>query len=235
MLALAVNAASAGTLGKNPDPGVGLQLDDGPVLPLPGLRIANFAPDTYFAVVVPGGTTSVRLVFDGAGFRQTLDLPSGKPGPDNILLYARSTPALSAQPVADGPEPIHVDSMGIRYDTTFDVPSTEPELLYFNTYGITPSARDRAFLHVGLCFLAPAQQGGSEDCVGFPASTMSLTYGGHRHLARNIGSAAGTDYAVFEVPVDFQDGTITVQGTYRDANLTVTVASPSQFRVSVSP
>jgi hypothetical protein len=203
------------------DATVGLQIDSGPVRELPGLSAADYAPVKYYAAVVSQHARSVVLVFDGAGFRQTLSLPDAAPGRDNIALYDKAISSDYADVISSVDAQVSAD--GITRTSLVQVHEGNSALEYFTPFGVTPSARDRAFLHLDLCYTADLSSDAA-SCDGFAATDLVLSVDGRQIRARDIAPGP-QEYPVFEVPVTFTDATLTVRGTTA-AGVTVTFTPP---------
>jgi hypothetical protein len=205
---------------------VGLQMGGGRIRELPSLRSDDnlYSASGDFVVVVPNGTTSVQLVFDGAGFRQTLAVPSGKPGAGNITLYAQ--PLTTSYNASATSQSVHVDDHGVQSDPIAEITLRDSQLVYFTSYGVIPSRKDRAFLHPEICISAREITGNDDACLDLGASVLVLSVDGHETRARNIAPAGEPPYAVFEVPAAFTDGTLIARGSFSVDGATVTFSDP---------
>jgi hypothetical protein len=170
----------------------------------------------------------VQLVFDGAGFRQTLSLPGGKPGAGNIRHYSK--PLSTTYDDLRTPEDVHLDEHGRRVDTAVDISVLNSQLVYFTQYGVVPSRRDHAFLHPEIC-LASQEINSSDECVELDASVLVLSVGGREIPARNIAPAGQPAYPVFEVTAGFTTGTLIARGSFTVNGVMVTFAEPFEYGI----
>ena len=209
---------------------LGLQVDGGTVRELrPMIPQDSYSTSVDFVATVPAQAQSIQLVFDGAGFLQTLSLPYGKPGANNLGVYE--------QPVRDSDNtfqtgiPATVDDHGTITAGSVDLTVSGEHLEYYTDYGVTPSAHDHAFLHVDICYSVVFAVNAS--CVPFPASMLTLTASGHDYRAVDI--APGTDeYPVFEVPAYFGPATLIVSGTGSSGGVTVTLPDAFDYQLTLN-
>lgn len=184
--------------------------------------------DEWVIVAVPSNSTPVLQLAD-AGYTQTLTLPDGKAGANNLAVLARSH---RTQTLSFGASvPIKLSRGGRTASATWHATATFASLDYWIPNHEDQHARDphSAVLSMALEYTDPDSPG---KTYGFDPALLQLkiTGGGTVH-ARNV-AAANKIFDVFDVPASFTGGTVYITGSEKVQGITVRVAKAVSFPVS---
>jgi hypothetical protein len=179
-----------------------------------GHKLPDSVPGQPYVVAVPNAARTVDLVL-GGGSKQTVSLLNGKPGANNIKLYARSN---REQRLSKS------GTITLRYSAQIVLPDGSGGTSQTGRWSVSlarlsytiperhAKARGpgQALLFVDLGYAV----GGQSD-LGFDPSIATFTpQSGHPVRARNIAGVAGKIYNVFDVPADLTSGTLRVAGSF---------------------
>jgi Protein of unknown function (DUF2510) len=182
-----------------------------------GRRVPDTGPGQVVVVAVPRAASSVDLILDDKGLKQSISLLDGRPDPGNIAVLGRrnrATERVSTTPAVFTFAPAVVFADGTSGTTENATVSFDyAELAYRNvdeTTPVTASGRDKAIMHVGLTYVGAHDKG----VFGFPSALLTFTPTGAATVrARNISTTPGKIYNVFEVPGGVTTGTLTLSGS----------------------
>jgi hypothetical protein len=208
---------------------------DGEANPTVGIDGRAFKPvprtsggDEWIVVAVPEASSAL-LRMDNGGFRQTLSLPDGKPGSDNIAVLARShlegavhkkvtITGQVSNGAASGTVTMHARVSSANLD--FWAPGHESVH--------APDSR-HALLTTDLGYTDPQQPG---KWFGFDPGLLRLRLpNGQLLRPRNI-ARKNRIFNVFTVPAGFTRGTIIVGGSERIDGITFRIPKPVNFPVA---
>ena len=207
--------------------GATIVIDGGTSKPMPGTS----GGDEWIVVAVPEAS-SAKLRLDDGGFSQTLSLPDGKPGAENLAILARShrqAPAVKSTTVkasisngsASASLSLHARMHWARVD--FWAPG--------NTSVHAPDGRHALFTS-DLTYTDPDQPG---HVFGFEPALVRLRLpNGQLIKPRNVAKKKNKIYNVFIVPAGFTSGTLVVSGSERFSGVTLRIAKATKFPVSIS-
>lgn len=192
--------------------------------------IPQASGDQYDVAAVPSSST-VAVQLTDHGVTQTLALPGGQPGPNNLLVLARTHRTALIGQTFD--VPIRLTRGSQTVNATFHASASLASLDYWppaNT-ALHPSAPDKGFLTVRVNYTTTDEPG---KTFGFDPGilTLKLASGAVLH-ARNI-APNGKISNVFEVPADFTSGTVSISGSEQvSGGITLTVRSAKSFPVTL--
>lgn len=185
--------------------------------------------DEWIVAAVPTSGSAVVQLQDG-GFTQTLSLPDGKPGGDNLQVTTRehTTAGINKRPNV----PVHLArNDGATANVTFHANATSASLDFWipGHEDKHASAPDKAILSVHLNYTDDADPG---ETFGFDPQLLRLRLADGTVLrARNV-AGKGKIYDVFEVPASFTKGTLQITGSERIGNIKLTVRKAISLPVS---
>lgn len=203
-----------------------------PQVVVPGTA-ARTVPDTtggdeWVILAAPASATPLLQLTDG-GYKQTLTLPDGKPGANNLAVLARAhrTQVLAFKRSV----PIHLSEAGNSADTPWHASATFASLDYWIPGHEAQHARDpqSAVLSVLLSYTDPDQPG---KTFGFDPAMLQLKVpGGGTLHARNVATGNHI-FDVFDVPATFTGGTVEITGSETVQGITVAVGKTVSFAVA---
>jgi hypothetical protein len=202
-----------------------LKLGPGRARPVP----ATESDDEYVIATVPAGRAPT-LVLDEGGYRQTLALPAGKPGKDNLAVLTRrhrSTVVGKTVPV-----PVTISGAGGSLNLTLTVSLRNAGLdFWLPRYADKhPTKPGDALLALDLSYTEPEDPG---QVFGFDPQLLKLKLpDGRTFSARNLASA-GKVFDVFEVPAGFTSGTLQITGSEQVDAVTLTVNNAARFQIVI--
>lgn len=183
----------------------------------------------YEVIAVPVSTTAQLTLADG-GYTQTLSLPDGKPGSQNLGVLTRKhrdATVNSAQPVS-----VSLSSGGVSRPVTFATTLAGVGLDYWSSKKPTlhASTPDHALLTIDMTFTSAVL---GSDTFGFPTGLLALKLpNGTTVTAQNVATA-GTVLNVFEVPANITTATIVATGAETEEGVTFTVTHSVSFPFSI--
>ena len=192
--------------------------------------IPQASGDQYVVAAVPSGSTAAVQLTDH-GVTQTLALPDGSPGSNNLLVLARThRTALIGKTFA---VPIRLVRGSQTVNLTFHASASLASLDYWppaNT-SLHPSAPNKGFLTVRVNYTDSEDPG---KTFGFDPGILTLKLpGGSVVHARNI-APKGKISDVFEVPANFTSGTVSISGSEKvSGGITLRVLSAKSFPVTL--
>ena len=185
--------------------------------------------DDWIIAAVPDGS-SAQIVLDNAGYEQSLSIPDGKPGPDNIAVLVRSHRESAINTTAS--IPVHLASGSGSADVTWNANVSTAELNFWIP---------------GHMFRHPTSAGDAVLSVHANyhySDTPSTTYGFDPELLRlrlpdgtllKAENVAGKNKIndVFVVPADFTEGTLEIGGHEKVGDVMVTISRSVQVPISI--
>ncbi|WP_375498794.1 DUF2510 domain-containing protein [uncultured Jatrophihabitans sp.] len=185
----------------------------------------------YVIAAVPDSSAPTLQLID-SGDTQTLSLPQGQPGANNIAVLTRThrTQVLGRTFNV----PILVRKGTRKGNATFKTTATLASLDYWppaNT-AVKASSPRNALLSVRINYFDSTQSGGP---YGYDPSQLRLKLPNGSYVkARNI-APKGKIANVFEVPATFTTGTLQITGTQRFSNgVTSTVRTTKEVAISIA-
>ncbi|HEX9231274.1 MAG TPA: DUF2510 domain-containing protein [Jatrophihabitantaceae bacterium] len=198
----------------------GLSVNHGAVQPLP-----HVADGQVNVVAVPAG--GADLVLNQDGIRQTIALPSGKPGPANLAVLRRDH--IDAMLKINKPLTIKFTINGTSADLSGRVTATHALIGYWTDDGKHhASSGSKALLWMDFRFKIPKQG----DQTGIDAPLLRLTPAGGKPIPAKDLAPGDTVFTVFEVPATFTVGTITISGS-EPGKTAIRVVTPVKFTVTI--
>jgi hypothetical protein len=185
------------------------------------------AADEWVVVAMPASGTAVLELRDG-GYTQTLSLPDGKPGPNNLAVLTRSHRFDALR--KSGSLHVHFSNGNGSADGTWLPRITAARLLFWDDYyhGVHASDGRHALLWTDLDY----KDTYDGKRYGFDPQLLRLVLpDGHVIRARNIAKKNRVKN-VFEVPATFTHGTIKVTGSTVVGDVTVTIEATFSVRIS---
>ncbi|HET6876736.1 MAG TPA: DUF2510 domain-containing protein [Jatrophihabitans sp.] len=186
-------------------------------------------PEDWIIAAVPDGS-SAKIVLDNAGYEQSLSVPDGAPGPDNIAVLLRKH---RAGVIADRVSiPVHLANSSGSADVVLKADASTASLDFWipgHTFRHPTSARD-AVLSVHASYYYADSPG---KTYGFDPALLHLRLpDGTLVNAQNV---AGKDkiYDVFVVPADFTRGTLEIGGQDIVQGVTVTIERTIRIPISI--
>jgi hypothetical protein len=199
---------------------LGLSVNPGAVRPLPHL-----AAGQVNVVAVPAG--GADLVLNEDGIRQTIALPSGRPGPANLAVLRRDH--IDAMLKINKPLTIKFTVNGTSADLSGRVTATHALIGYWTDDGKHhASSGSKALLWMDFRFKIPKQS----DQTGIDAPLLKLTPAGGKPIPAKDLAPGDTVFTVFEVPATFTVGTITISGS-EPGKTAIRVVTPVTFKVAI--
>jgi hypothetical protein len=199
---------------------LGLSVDGGAVRPLP-----HPASGEVNVVAVP--PSGADLVLDLDGIRQTIALPSGKPGPANLAVLRRDH--IDATLSINKPMTIKFTTAGTSANLAGRVTATRALIGYWTDDGKHhASSGSKALLWIDFRFKISKQT----DQTGIDAPLLKLTPAGGKPIAARDLAPGDTVFTVFEVPATFTVGTITISGS-EPGKTAIRVVAPVKFEVAI--
>ena len=199
---------------------LGLSVNRGTVRPLP-----HRASGQVNVVAVPAGGADLVLNLDG--IRQTIALPSGKPGPTNLAVLRRDH--IDAMLSINKPMTIKFTISGTSSNLTGRVTATHALIGYWTDDGKHhASSGSKALLWVDFRFKIPNQT----DQTGIDAPLLKLTPAGGKPIPAKDLAPGDTVFTVFEVPATFTVGTVTISGS-EPGKTAIRVVTPVKFKVAI--
>jgi Protein of unknown function (DUF2510) len=183
----------------------------------------------YEVIAVPASTTAQLTLTDG-GYTQTLSLPDGKPGSQNLAVLTRQHREVtvnSTQGVS-----MTLSSGGVSRSDTFTTTLTGVDLDFWSSKKPTlhASTPDHALLTIDMTFTSAVL---GSDTFGFPTGLLALKLpSGTTVKAQNVATA-GSVLNVFEVPANLTSATIVATGAETEEGITFTVTHPVSFPFSI--
>jgi Protein of unknown function (DUF2510) len=183
----------------------------------------------YEVIAVPVSTAAQLTLADG-GFTQTLSLPDGKPGSQNLAVLTRKhrdVTVNSTQPVS-----VSLSSGGVSRSVTFTTTLAGAGLDFWSSKKATLHAAtpDHALLTIDMTFTSAVL---GSDTFGFPTGLLALKLpNGTTVKAQNVATA-GSVLNVFEVPANITSATIVATGAETDEGVTFTVTHAVSFPFSI--
>lgn len=187
--------------------------------------------DSFVVAAVPSGGSPVLRLVNG-GFTQTLSLPEGKPGSDNIAVlrranksgYVGQTKTVTfkiAQGGRTGSAPVSATATYVRLDFWASGNPT-----------VHASSPRNALLYVKLNYVYKIKPDGKT--YGFDPDVIRIKLPSGKYVkARNIATSSDKIQNVFEVPADFTSGTLEIQGSEKSGKTTLTIANKVTFTVRI--
>lgn len=178
----------------------------------------------YVIAAIP--TSGATLALTDGGITQTIALPGGTAGPNNVALFSRTTRRVELNKSFSTPVRLR---QGSRSANTSLRTVARFARLDFWTLGTTrPSSPKQAFLTVGLQFTVK----GSSTVYAFSPDQLRLKVGGTTYRARDILPGSKILDA-FVVPAGFTSGTLEITGTSKAGRLTTTVTKTRTVSISI--
>jgi hypothetical protein len=200
---------------------LGVSVNGGPARPLPILKGAQAV-----VVAVPANGHA-DFVLNADGVRQTLALPSGNPGPNNLAVLRRNS--IDATLAVNKPITFKFTRPSGATNLAGTVTVTHALLGYWTDDGQHhASSGGKALLWMDFSFQAPHQA----SATGIDAPLLHLTpTGGAQIVAKDV-DPSNRVFAVFEVPAGFTKGTVTISG-HESGNPAISVVTPVSFPVTL--
>jgi hypothetical protein len=187
------------------------------------------AASDYEVLAVPAGTSAQLTLTDG-GYTQTLSLPDGRPGSQNLAVLARThrdATVNSTQAV-----PVSVSSGGVARSVTFTTTLADVGIDFWSSKKPTlhASTPDHALLTIDMTFTSAVL---GTDTFGFPTGLLALNLpDGTSVKAQNVATA-GKILNVFDVPANITSATIVATGSEIEEGVTFTVTRAVSFPFSI--
>jgi hypothetical protein len=215
--------------GRLSDLGLGVALGTGAPrpLPLPDLEVNEFG-QLFVVAVRPGGP--ITLVLTEHGVSQRLSLRDGVPARSNVE-YLAAPPLITLTPYrATVPATVtiggHAERTHVQVNLDYGVPQ-----FFLPRTGAHPAATDHMFLSLNLSYRSALLGRSVQHPFGTTAVTLTPR-GGSPVRARVVAGSAG---ALFDVPADITEATITIAGTETDRGYTVSFPAPVRFPLRLTP
>jgi hypothetical protein len=186
--------------------------------------------EDYVILAMPTAATATLVLVD-AGYTQTLSLPAGKPGRNNLAVLTRRHRSTAIGKSAA--IPIRFSGVGGSVDMTFNAKVDGAELDFWMPEHATshPSKPGNALLFVDLYYSESSSPG---ETFGFDPQVLKLKLpDGRTFSARNI-APAGKILDVFEVPAGFTTGTLGITGSEAVDGVTLSVTQTITFPVVIA-
>lgn len=199
-------------------------VDNGTPRPLPVP-----ASGDWIIAAVPDGS-SAQIVLDNAGYVQSLSVPDGKPGSDNIAVLVRThrESAVDTTPRI----PVHLANGSGSADVTWDADITTAELNFW-----IPGHMFRHPTSVGDAVLSVHANYHYSDTpgttYGFDPELLRLRLPDGTLLKAENVAAKNKINDVFVVPADFTQGTLEIGGHEQVGDVTVTISRTVQVPISI--
>jgi uncharacterized protein DUF2510 len=191
-------------------------------------QLPDLADGQWIVAAVPSAGASLSLVANGVS--QTLSLPDGKPGANNIAVLTRTHH--SAFLFRSFSVPVKASKGHASTGLTFHAQATVAALDYWvpghtNRHASSPH---NGILSVALTYTRK----GASGRFGFAPGLLRLRLPDGRVLgAHNVASAGHVD-DVFEVPANFTRGTLQITGsTKASGGVTLRVTKTASLTVSI--
>ena len=202
-------------------------IDGGTSKPVPGTS----GGDEWIVVAVPEAS-SAKLRLDDGGFSQTLSLPDGKPGAENLAVLSRSHRQASA--VRSVTVKTRISNGSASANLNLHARMREARVDFWapgNSAVHAPDGR-HALLTTDLTYTDPNQPG---DVFGFEPALLRLRLPtGQLIKPRNVARHKNKVYNVFIVPAGFTKGTLVVAGSERVGGVTLRIVKVTNFPISIS-
>lgn len=182
--------------------------------------------DSYIVAAVPSSGTAQILLDDG-GFKQTLSLPDGKPGSDNIAVLRRSgRSGVIGKTVT---VPIALSRGSSRGSVKFPTTATIASLDFWapGDTSVHASSPKNAILSVKINYRFEG------DTYAYPANMLRIKLAGGKYAKARDLAAGNKIYNVFEVPATFTRGSLQILGSTKVGSIRVKVKSTKSFTVSI--
>ncbi len=189
-------------------------------------RLPSAANGQVIVAAIPARATA-DLVLYLDQIRQTISLPSGKPGPSNLAVLRRShiDAALSLNKAMT----IKFTRPGASANLAGRVTATHALIGYWTDDGKHhASSGSKALLWIDFRFRVPNQT----DQTGVDAPLLTITPAGGRPIRANDLDRSDKVFAVFEVPATFTRGTVKISGT-EPGTTAISVVTPISFTLAI--
>ena len=199
---------------------LGVSVNHGAVRPPPHVQSGQVD-----VVAVPAG--GADLVLDLDGIRQTIALPSGKPGAGNLAVLRRDH--IDAMLSINKPMTIKFTTGGKPANLSGRVTATHALIGYWTDDGKHhASSGSKALLWMDFRFKIANQTGQT----GIDAPLLKLTPAGGKPIPAKDLAPGDTVFTVFEVPATFTVGTVTISGS-EPGKTAIQVVTPVTFKVAI--
>ena len=202
-----------------------LVVDGGTSKPVPDTS----GGDEWIIAAVPEAS-SAALRFDDGGFTQTISLPEGKPGVDNLAVLSRThRDTVARKSVTIKAE---VSNGSASATVTMKTRMGSASLNFWAPGNPDVHAPDgqHALLTTDLDYTDPEQPG---HAYGFEPALLRLRLPNGQVLrARNISQRKNRLLNVFTVPAGFTSGTLLVTGSERLSGVTLRISRTTSFPIS---
>ena len=197
-----------------------------------GSRLVPTAPSDEYVIVAEPVGAKPELVVTDAGQTQTLSLPAGAAGADNLTVLSRNhrftttTQNVNVTLRAAGP--------GGSDSQTFHATAFGASLVYWPPLHDKdhPAHPGDAFLIMPLTYVDPSAP---STPFGFDSQLLSVRLPDGRTVqGQNIATDANHVLTVFEVPGTFTKGTVVIGGSEVVDGVTISVATPVNIAVSIT-
>lgn len=184
---------------------------------------------SWIVAAVPTAGTAQLSLTDG-GYIQTLSLPDGKPGANNIAVVTRAH--RSSFVFKSFSVPVKLSKKGASASLTLHARATLASLDYWipghdTQHASTPK---NAILSISLEY---TRSGSATTRYGFDPQVVQLKLpNGQVIHARNVAASGKID-DVFEVPANFTKGALQIAGSERQQGVTLSVKKTSGFTISI--
>jgi hypothetical protein len=177
------------------------------------------------AALAAGGSAELVLRVDG--IRQTIALPSEKPGPSNLAVLRRGR--IDAALSVNKPMTIKFTRAGATANVSGRVTATHALIGYRTDHGKHHASNgSTTLLWMDFRFRVPNQA----DQTGVDAPLLTVTPLGGRPIRAKDVDPTDKVFAVFEVPATFARGTVTISGT-EPGTTSIRVVTPVRFNVTI--
>ena len=189
-------------------------------------------PDTetdYDVIAVPANLTAQLTLTDG-GYTQTLSLPDGKPGSQNLAVLARKNREATVN--RSLPVPVVASNGSASTTITLNTTLVAVDLDYWSAEKPTlhASSPGTALLTIQMHYTDSSSPG---QTYGFETGLLALKLpSGTVVKAQNV-APTGKILNVFEVPANITTATIVAIGSETDAGITLTVVHSVSFPFSI--
>jgi hypothetical protein len=219
-------AVGAGDIGNTPVPGALSVSVDGAA----GRAVPPTEGADGYVVLAVAPSSRVELILDDGGVKQTLAVPGGERGNDNIAVLLRTHRGVAIGKSAS--VPVRLSRAGESSNLTFHTTVRSAALDYWLPQypGSHPAKPSNAMLSVDVAYTDTTAPG---KTYGWDAALLKLKLpGGTSVPARNVATKDHV-FNVFEVPAGFTSGTLLITGKEKVGDVSLQVSKSAAFLISI--
>ncbi|GAB2466728.1 DUF2510 domain-containing protein [Jatrophihabitans fulvus] len=183
---------------------------------------------TYIIAAIPQ-SGSAQLLMDDGRYKQTLSLPAGTPGANNIQVLQRQGRVDNTEKKATVPIALRQGSRTGSAAWAVTLRSASLDFWALNNESVHPSSTKNAMLSVTVV----RRYTDETRNFAFNVSLMKLRAGGKTYACRDVAPGPTKVRGVFEVPASFKSGTLVIGGSTVVQGITVRITKGATLPINL--